>query len=79
MAGGLMLASCTANFENYNTNPDEATKEEMKYIQMADLQPSVQKAFQKYPQVDNDTYEKVIIKLNKEVAEQIKEEVNKNN
>ena len=58
---------------------DEATKEEMKYIQMADLQPSVQKAFQKYPQVDNDTYEKVIIKLNKEVAEQIKEEVNKNN
>lgn len=40
---------------------------------------SVLKVYKKYPQVDNDTYEKVIIKLNNEVAEQIKAEVNKNN
>lgn len=58
---------------------DEATKEEWKHIDLASLQPSVHKVYKKYPQVDNDTYEKVIIKLNNEVAEQIKAEVNKNN
>ena len=58
---------------------DEATKEEWKYIDLASIQPSVYEVDKKYPQVDNDTYEKVIIKLNNEVAEQIKAEVNKNN
>ena len=58
---------------------DEATKEEWKHIDLASMQPSVLKVYKKYPQVDNDTYEKVIIKLNNEVAEQIKAEVNKNN
>ena len=58
---------------------DEATKEEGKHIDLASMQPSVLKVYKKYPQVDNDTYEKVIIKLNNEVAEQIKAEVNKNN
>ena len=36
MAGGLMLASCTANFEKYNTNPDEATKEDMTHDNLSE-------------------------------------------
>ena len=36
MAGGLILASCTANFEKYNTNPDEATKEDMTHDNLSE-------------------------------------------